>query len=185
MSLQLRPAQASDATTLAEIHVSVWRQTYHGILPQDQLDRLNIDERRQAWQQQLDPLVKHPFFTWLAERQGQILGFATGGPNRAFHPTFKNWFDHADLSLQRFQGELNAIYVRIDAQGQGTGRALFNAVAQDCEQQNMQGLLCWVLPENRNLKFYERLGGKITGKGQADINGPREMWAYTWDKVSL
>jgi len=181
LSLLLRRAQGGDAAELAQIHVSVWQQAYRGILPQADLDRLNVDERRQAWQTQLDPQIKHPFFTFVAERDGGLVGFATGGPNRAFHPAFKNWFDQADGHLQRYQGELNAIYVRLDAQGQGAGRALFGAVARECQAQSMQGLLCWVLPENKSREFYERLGGKKVGQGRAEISGSREMWAYAWE----
>jgi len=41
----IRPATPEDARAIAEVHVASWRYAYRGLLPDDVLDRLSVEER--------------------------------------------------------------------------------------------------------------------------------------------
>ena len=79
MSFHIRPATPADAASIAHIHVAGWKTTYPGIVPQDALDALNEEDRRQRWQQSLKS-ADHPIF--VAESDSPIFGFIDGGPIR-------------------------------------------------------------------------------------------------------
>ena len=44
--MNVRPARPEDARRIAEIHVETWRATYPGVMPQEVLDGLSVDEPR-------------------------------------------------------------------------------------------------------------------------------------------
>jgi hypothetical protein len=47
--MAIEPATADDAGAIAQIHVDAWRAAYVGILPDDHLASLSVDEREAMW----------------------------------------------------------------------------------------------------------------------------------------
>jgi GNAT superfamily N-acetyltransferase len=83
---------------------------------------------------------------FVAEDQRRMVGFASGGPERA--------------GEEGYAGELYAIYVRQEAQGKGYGRRLVRAVTEGLREAGLNDMIVWVLRDNRPARnFYERLGG--------------------------
>ena len=83
---------------------------------------------------------------YVAEENGAVVGFASGGEERA--------------GEAGFSGELYAIYVLEQAQRHGHGHELVQAVVQALREMGMLDMIVWVLRDNPNArKFYERLGG--------------------------
>ena len=83
----------------------------------------------------------------MAEDTRGVVGFASGGPERA--------------GEDGFAGELYAIYVLHDAQQRGHGRRLVQAVVGGLRELGLPDMIVWVLRDNaRARKFYERLGGQ-------------------------
>jgi len=166
----LRAAVPADAPAIARVHVASWRTTYRGLLPDDYLAGLEVDEYTARWSRVLadrhgrsDVLV--------AEEQGRVVGFASCGRER-----------DGDL---RYQGELYAIYLLHEAQRRGHGRALVAAAAGALAARGMTSMVVWVLRDNAGARaFYERLGGKYLGERSLDL-GPeavvsaREV-SYLW-----
>jgi GNAT superfamily N-acetyltransferase len=152
----IRRAFASDARSIAEVHVTAWRETYRGIVPDSYLDGLSVDEREALWRRLDTP--GHPGFAFVAVNgAGRVLGFASGGPRR----------DGPD----EYAGELNAIYLLRDVQGRGIGRRLVAAVARELAARGMRSMLLWVFTENPARGFYEALGGKLLTAQQFEIEG--------------
>jgi GNAT superfamily N-acetyltransferase len=152
----IRRAFASDARSIAEVHVTAWRETYCGIVPDSYLDGLSVDEREALWRRLDTP--SHPGFAFVAVNgAGRVLGFASGGPRR----------DGPD----EYAGELNAIYLLRDVQGRGIGRRLVAAVARELAARGMRSMLLWVFTENPARGFYEALGGKLLTAQQFEIEG--------------
>ncbi len=45
----IRDAELGDARGIAEIHVRYWQAAYAGIVPDEDLARLSVDQREQFW----------------------------------------------------------------------------------------------------------------------------------------
>lgn len=153
----IREAQPTDATNIATVHIESWRTTYAQLLPAEFLANLSIDQRTGYWRNIISK-SDNPTFVYVAENEaGQIIGFASGGPERTEHPDYN--------------GELYAIYLLKKAQGQGVGRQLVKAVAERLLQQDFTSMLVWVLADNPSRKFYEALGGQAVAEKDIIVGG--------------
>jgi hypothetical protein len=47
--MSIRRAELSDAKGIAAVHVAAWRVAYRGLLPDDVLDRLSIEDSAKRW----------------------------------------------------------------------------------------------------------------------------------------
>lgn len=143
----LRLAVPADAEAGARLHLACWRESYADLLAPDRLAAVTANETRwiNAWREQLQPTSPR----WLAESDGELIGFAVAGPDRT-----------ADQLLGL---ELYAIYVRRAWQGSGVAQDLFDAAIGD--------LACsvWVLEHNpRAHAFYARNGFTPDGLREYD-----------------
>jgi GNAT superfamily N-acetyltransferase len=139
----VRPAEIGDAAAIARVHVETWRTAYRGLLPDDFLAALDQAGYEQRWARTLKDGNGR---VYVAEDSGRVVGFASGGPERA--------------GEDAYAGELYAIYVLHESQGHGHGRALVRAVAQALREMNLTNMIVWVLRDNHPARhFYERLGG--------------------------
>jgi GNAT superfamily N-acetyltransferase len=156
-----------DAAAIATVHIESWRTTYKGILPDDFLARLSHAQREQLWHQVLTD-ASSPSFVYVAEEEnGEIIGFASGGPER-----------NGDAV---YTGELYAIYLLAPYQGQGIGRQLVTRLVNRLIQDGRMALLLWVLAENPARMFYEQLGGRPVYEKIVTIGGvPLLEVAYGW-----
>jgi ribosomal protein S18 acetylase RimI-like enzyme len=144
--LTIRRATPDDAVAVATIQVHGHRFAYRGILPQPESDDEWIAGRTRAWAPQLAP--EHERHTFVAERDGAIIGFVTVGPA-----------EHApDV------GHLFALYLEPDVIGSGVGSALCAAGEADLRARGFSAATLWVLEENaRARRFYERRGWSFDG----------------------
>lgn len=139
----VRPAEIADAGAIAAVHVDSWRTTYRGLLPDDFLASLEPAAYEDRWRRTLTGGTGRVF---VAEDEGQVVGFASGGRERA--------------GEDGFSGELYAIYILEQAQGRGHGRQLAKAVVQGLREMKLEDMIVWVLRDNHPARhFYERLGG--------------------------
>jgi GNAT superfamily N-acetyltransferase len=139
----IRPARPEDAERLGHLHLDVWDDAYTGLMPQSILDdrRDRAGDRVEKWRTILRE-ADQP--TYVAERDGELVGFAGSGPGRD---------NDVDTEL-----ELYALYVRASAYGTGIGYALFETVVGD------RACYLWVLAGNeRAIRFYERQGFRLDG----------------------
>lgn len=164
--LIVRAADPDDAPGIARVHVEAWQATYRGIIPQNYLDLLTVQNRTIGWirilQRQDDAITLVS-----EEHDGRIVGFASGGPIR-----------HRD---NRFQSELTSLYVSPRAQRRGHGRRLFLAVANCLHGMKLTGLFTWVLADNPARSFYQVMGGEQAAELTRDFAGvPLKEIGYGW-----
>lgn len=167
-----RRAAVEDAESIARVHVTSWRETYRGIVPDDALDRLSVERRAERWAASLaDP--EGEFGTvFVAESDHKIVGFASCGAEREGDPVYR--------------GELFAIYILKFSQGRGIGRQLVRCAANDLLGRGLSSMLVWVLAENPARGFYERLGGKYLREKFIEIGGANLVEvAYGWQDIHL
>ncbi len=139
----IRPAAVADARPIAEVRVASWRWAYQGLLPDDLLAGLSVDESEAGWR---SVLADQTMAVVVAERDGAPVGFASGGASR-------------DDDATRATGEVLTIYVTRDEAGAGTGRALLAAVSMELRARGFGSATLWVLEANvRARAFYERQG---------------------------
>jgi GNAT superfamily N-acetyltransferase len=165
----LRPATLADALPIARIHVAGWQSAYRGIVADEHLDSLSIDQKQAFWRQQLH---HDPCLLYVAEDPARgIIGFAYAG---AHHGHFGE-----------YRGEIHAIYVLDQFQRHGIGKRLFHQAAAALLQSHFQSMMIWTLKQNPYRKFYERMGGKLLGEETTAIAG-REMLqvAYGWPDLA-
>ncbi len=168
----IRPAGSKDAAGIASVHIASWRTTYRGIVPDEVLANLSEERRAAAWQ---TAIGDHRQFTFVAEEDGAITGFANGGVER------EGQVRNRDGRV--FDCELYAIYLIEPSQNRGTGTQLFHAVAEELNRAGFRRLLVWVLTENTGArKFYEARGGIFEAEKSFSI-GDAELseTAYGWD----
>ena len=147
--ITVRRASPADAGAIANVHVASWRTTYTGIVAQAYLDALSIDERTAAWARRLSNASRSRSEIFVAERSGEVVGFAAGGPRQ--NPT------------NGYEAQLHAIYLRSEAQGAGTGRKLARAWAAAAIDRGLDSAIVDVLKQNPARRFYERLGARHLG----------------------
>lgn len=97
-------------------------------------------ERVPLWQDWLTRDIS----VFVAEADGQVVGFAGGGPIRE--------------PMQGYDAELYTLYLLEEVQGHGIGRDLLKAVEQALVDKGFTSLLVWVLERNPAVRFYEKSG---------------------------
>jgi GNAT superfamily N-acetyltransferase len=146
----VRPAEPPDATGIAGVHVESWRAAYADIVPAAVLDNLSVERRATFWEERLsDPADSS---TWVAEREGLIVGFAGTQPTDAA--------DASDTPVGTV--ELATIYLLPDVWRQGIGSALERVAVARHTALGTPMLILWVFAANdRARRFYEFAGWRL------------------------
>lgn len=164
----VREAGRGDAAAIATVHVAAWRTTYRGLLPDDFLASLDESRYTERWR---NALTESPDRVYVAESADGVIGFASGGKERA--------------GESGYSGELYAIYVLRQAQGRGHGRRLVEAVVSGLRDLKLPNMIVWVLRDNAPARrFYERLGGAYVREQPITIGSSqlREV-SYGWKSL--
>lgn len=162
--MNVRAARPADAHDIAQVHVRSWQDAYRGLLPQDFLDDLAVEDRRDMWSRVLTSTNEPRQRTFVATTSNEVVGFAHVGPATDVY---------ADV------GELRAIYVVAPAWGTGCGRALMAASAQAMRDVGFAEALLWVLAGNRRARrFYE-----VAGWACDDAERVDERWGFPLREV--
>jgi GNAT superfamily N-acetyltransferase len=165
--MHIREARIDDAAALARVHVDAWRTTYPGIVPADYLASLSFEEREEKWRSGLNA-PEFGEFTYVAEvDRHEIVGFATGGPERS--------------GKLKYPGELHAIYLAAGHRRRGIGRRLVHSIAERLLLLKYDSIMVWVLADNPSRAFYEALGGERFFETEVEIGGAHLIEvAYGW-----
>jgi GNAT superfamily N-acetyltransferase len=153
----VREATAADADAIGRIHVETWRGAYRGLLPDDVLAALAVDERQRMWREILSRERPHGSATFVAHGQGELVGFASVGAARG----------EADGV-----GELYAIYVHPTSWSTGVGRALIRHAETSLRGSGFREAMLWVLEGNeRGERFYRAAGWEQNGRKVDELQG--------------
>ena len=142
----IRLAEPADAEGGAALHLACWREAYAGIVEPQRLAEItgDLDGTVEHWRAMIAVSRR-----WLAEENGELVGFAAAGPN-----------DETDLDVT---SKLYAIYVRKAYWGTGLGhRLITQAIGND-------DAALWVFRDNgRAVDFYARQGFVADGREQVE-----------------
>ena len=163
----IRRPTLDDAAGTARVHALSWKSAYRGIVPDEFLDAIDVEEWAERHRRSM---VEDPedFVSYLAEVDGEIVGWALGGPNR-------------DPALD-YAAELFTLYLLPNYTRQGIGRRLMRAVAESLVESGFGSMVLLVLADNWPARrFYESLGGRCVSEKEHPIGGVSLMEvAYGW-----
>lgn len=162
----LRPALTRDAHGIARVHVETWQSAYAGLVPTDYLARMTVGRSSAQWHRAAAQASKGNDLL-VVEIDEAIVGFV------AFGPTRTKDMPHG--------GEVFALYVTVDWQGQGLGRRLLATAFEALSKEGHRDACVWVLADNPSRFFYEAMGGVRAGQRTEKFAGTSlEELAYAW-----
>lgn len=163
------PAGPDDAEALAQVHVTSWRETYRGLLPDSFLDRMSVPVNARRFAKSLVTPAEHEITLAAADRQG-LVGYVAGGPSRTRLPG---------------EAEVTTLYVLRPHQGYDLGRRLLTAAARVFADQGAKSLMISVLRDNIPARgFYEHLGGEADApRKEPGPGGLMYEVSYRWADI--
>jgi GNAT superfamily N-acetyltransferase len=167
--MQIRPSQNTDAHSMACIYVQTWQDTYLSVIPFDYLSSMSIQRHEKAFLKELNG--RH-VISFVAEDDGRIIGFTTGGYER----------NGSDV----YAGEIYTLYVLKNLQRQGVGTRLVSALAMQFELSGMNTMLVRVLSLNPYRRFYKKINGLYLQTERQPFAGEiMDVETYGWLDTSL
>jgi L-amino acid N-acyltransferase YncA len=166
----IRKAALDDAKGIAEVHVESWKSAYKGIISDQFLSELKVDDRLPLWETSLsDPKDEAPVYV-AVNQEGDIIGFASFGIERE--------------RKNENEGELYAIYLLNEVKSKRVGTHLFYTGVKELIKHKFKSVRVWVLANNPSVKFYEKFGPKIVEVKTIQIgDASHEEIAFQWDNL--
>jgi ribosomal protein S18 acetylase RimI-like enzyme len=123
--LEIRRARVEDAEGVARVHIASWQATYRGIVSDETLDGLRLEERAAMWRDCLqrlamDPPPRQEACYVAVDAANRVVGFARGGKARPLAN---------GQPPEPYDGELYEIYLTPGGERRGTGSRLAHDVA--------------------------------------------------------
>ena len=161
--MSVRNATVADAKEIAQINIAGWKRAYRGLLADELIDSLSIEEGIPRQQAILSPSSEDYF---VFEEEGKVLWFCVFGSSRLEE------FPQVDC-------ELLAIYVEPSEKGRGIGRQLIQATLEELNKRGKKTMLVQVLAENHpSVAFYKKLGGVEVGRTKFAEKYPQFVLAF-------
>jgi GNAT superfamily N-acetyltransferase len=147
----VRRATAEDADAVGRVQVETWRVAYQGLMPDEAIAAFDVEERQRLWREGLAREPRPGSATFVAELDGEVVGFASLGRSRD------------DESAN--EAELYAIYLLPSRWDQGIGRALLERAEESMREFGFERALLWVMEGNeRGERFYRAAGWERDGR---------------------
>lgn len=144
--ISVRRARPQDAGEIAAAHDAAWRETYRGVIPGGELERM-IARRGPGWWQ---TAIRRGARLLVLDYDESVAGYVTLGRSR--------W---AGLP---YEGEIFELYLAPEFVGVGFGRRLFEAARRDLACAGLGTTVVWALSGNeRAVGFYRHMGGRFAG----------------------
>lgn len=166
--VSIRAATIADCAAVAEVHVRSWKESFAGIVPRTFLDKMSVEKRAKAF----EAGFAAPFYRmYVAETPGRgIVGFADFGAPRE--------------NIEAYDGELYAIYLLPEFQRKGVGERLFGRGVAFLKGRGSSSMYLLALEVSPYRAFYEKMGGRLVGKKQVEIEGATyEELIYGWETL--
>jgi GNAT superfamily N-acetyltransferase len=160
MKIFVREATVEDARTISSIGITSWQAAYRGIVPDEYLKALSVEER----EKHLVKSLAVPTYRFaIGEVDGQAAGMICFYPSYNETPTEEVW-------------ELEALYLLPQYWSIGMGSTLIQYAFQYMRENNASVCNLWVLTDNnRARRFYEYMGLSCTGVEKSITIGGKNL----------
>jgi len=168
MSAIVRAARVEDAEGIGWVSVTAWRETYAGIMPDEYLASLSVEQRTDMFRSRVANLPERQAIFVALNDAERVVGFGVSGAAR-----------EAELGTD---GEIFAINIVNSAKRKGLGLRLMKAMAEQLAAARFARAGLWVIEANAPARrFYEVLGGReATRKEQAFGASSLTELGYVW-----
>lgn len=164
--MTIRKAKLGDENEMAQVIIETWKCAYKNIVPDDFLDSLTPDKHIELLGKQLSENKEAIF---VLEDENKIVGMISGGEDRS----------------GKKDCEIVAIYIQTHYQKRGFGRKLFDTIIREHIKNNYKSMIIWTFEENKDRKFYEKLGGQIEERNSYTISGKEiPLIGFVWNDIS-
>lgn len=145
----VRNVKFEDLKAVADIAIRGWKTAYRGIVDNDYLDNLSVEEN---YQKRIKDYKENGFI--VAGKDNEIIGFC----RYRIGNNYKNEYPEVDC-------ELCALYVKPEEKRKGIGKALIEYVKNEFRKNNLNKMIIWCFKNNYPSRaFYEKMGGKLCGE---------------------
>jgi GNAT superfamily N-acetyltransferase len=142
--VSIRRAALADAARIADVYVRTSSVAERGFVPDSELDAMTPDDYLESWHRRLGS--PEPHATWVAEIDGDIVGFCYVEPSPD---------DDATAAI----GHVDMLFVLPEHAGQGIGARLLAEGVSHLRTRGFAEATLWALTRNlRTRRFYEREG---------------------------
>jgi ribosomal protein S18 acetylase RimI-like enzyme len=147
----VRTAVHADADAIGRVQVETWRAAYRGLMPDEAIAGFDLEGRQRMWREGLAREPRPGSATFVAELEGEVVGFASVGRSR-------------DEEAEN-EGELYAIYLLPSCWDRGIGRALIERAEESMRASGFERAILWVMEGNeRGERFYRAAGWSSDGR---------------------
>ena len=147
--IKIRNVKKEDLRAVAEISVNGWKTAYKGIIDDDFLNNLSIEEK---YKKRLNDYTENGFI--VAELNNEIVGFCRYRSGNYYKETHPN-----------IDCEISALYVKPEYKRKSIGRKLVNSVIDEFRENGYSKMILWCLKDNYPSRaFYEKMGGIYCGE---------------------
>jgi ribosomal protein S18 acetylase RimI-like enzyme len=169
----IRKALPADARGIARVRVDAWRTTYRGLLPDQVLDNQSYPQVEDNLLQVLTDHLNPPIMHVAVSDGGEVCGFSFAGEERS-----------GELDCQ---GEIYAIYVRLEHQGRDIGRRLLVETLKEMRERGWNSAMLWVLSDNPYRRFYEKHKAQVVVDNTTFLFEGSEAYltALGWDDLEV
>ena len=145
ITFPVRPAIMRDAKSIAELYAATLRESFKGLIADDQIPTLYQDKGLTYWREAIEysePQVQ------VVTKGDEIVGFVGFDRSR-------------DKGTPSTMGEIWSLYVLPAECGQGAGVALWDAANDGLKEEGCTNVSVWVPVRNeRAMRFFEHAGFK-------------------------
>lgn len=144
----IRAAVIEDALSIAQVNYLTWLDTFRGLIPDLELDSLNLESLIDRWKQNLSSTDPRSI-TFIVATGDSLIAYAR------FYPSLDPDDDPNQVAT------IGSMYVNPKFQRQGIGRELMWKVLECAKEHGFTGATLHVLAANERARnFYENLGWK-------------------------
>ena len=144
MNYVIRRRQRADCYDIAHVVTVAWQETYRGIVADDFLDNLSVNEKERG-KKAFDKFNEADNHQFVLEVDGKIVGFVNVGSS-----------DEKDYN---HCGEIHAVYIIGGYKGYGFGKKLIEAGINELKSMNYDKMIIGCLAGNKSNDFYKHIGG--------------------------
>lgn len=169
----LRRAVLSDASSIAYVHQTSWRETYKELMPATVCNKMAEHFDEALWQKILAaPVACHDY--WVVEKKdaaiNAVVGFVSVCPSQ--------------LEKYSGYGEVAGIYLLSEHHGLGLGKSLLKKGFASLKDNGFRYIYLWVLKGNPAEDFYMKIGAKPDGEKVEEVFGHKLTFVYyVWDNI--
>ena len=146
MNYLIRKKEQKDCIEVAHVVTVAWNETYRGIVPDEFLDNLYLNEEERA-KNSYEKFNEKENHQYVLEIENKIVGFINVGSSD-------------EIEYQNC-GEIHALYIINGYKGYGFGKKLIEVGINELKSMNYDKMIIGCLVGNPSNGFYKHIGGKF------------------------